>query len=772
MARSREVYPIPDQPYASGSTSHLAPASSHNSNSHPSTTPIIIDNGSTTLRAGYAVDPNPSLIVDNLNSRYRDRKTNRTIMLAGQHVYADAASRSNIKSPHENDVVVNFDVMENMLDYVFHQLNISSSDASIDHPIIMTEALGNPHYARSLMSELLFEGYNTPSVAYGIDSLFAFHQSPSTTQDGLVISSSTSSTHVIPVLGGKAITSAAKKLNWGGSHASEYMLKLMQLKYPTFPGRLSSFQAGCIYRQHCYVSEDYRADLQAMADPVKMVDVNRIVQFPFIPPIVEEKTEEELAKAADKKKESGRRLQEQVQKQRSEKMARQEEELLTFGELRASKANGRRVDFEKRLKAAGFISEEDLDEYLKKVEKSLTKARNKDLGIVEDDQNKEPPVFPLVDVPDHTLNEADLKEKRRQRLMKAGYDARIRMKAEKEQENLIEQERRRLDDEKRITDFEGWIGGMRKEHEVRESFLHINIWMETYGVDSSRCACAQDVMNKIKEGKKRRQQLGDRKSLAAQNRMKNIANLASDANTPGGGGGPKKRKRTEQDDGFGKNDDDWAVYREIGPADDSDDEEDDQIFLEAIEARLLQHDPNFSLDDTAVRLAQRRHRLLNAFVRGLAPDDPLDTYDPESIEHNSQLHLNVERIRVPEVVWQPGMAGVDQAGLGEILENALRGYPQEVKDRLTNNIFVTGGNTLTPQFDTRLRATLRPILSVAAPLNIVRAAPDSLDSWRGMAKWSQGDGGGDSYAKARITRAEYQEYGADWFKGHEWGNWP
>ncbi|SCV71534.1 BQ2448_3122 [Microbotryum intermedium] len=738
--RSRQVYPIPDQPYASPSTSSpsLAPPSSISSSSE---TPIIIDNGSTTLRAGYAVHHAPSLIVDNLNSRYRDRKTNRTIMLAGKHVYADAASRSNVKSPHENDVV------ENMLDYVFHQLKISSTDANIEYPIVMTEALANPHYARSLMSELLFEGYNAPSVAYGVDSLFAFHQAPSTSQDGLVISSSTSSTHVIPVLGGKGYTSAAKRLNWGGSHASEYMLKLMQLKYPTFPGRLSGFQAGCMYRQHCYVSQDYRADLQAMADPFKMVEANRIVQFPFITPIIEEKTEEELARAADKKKESARRLQEQVQKQRSEKMARQEEELLTFGELRASKAIGRRGDFEKRLKAAGFTSEEDLDEYLKKVEKSLTKARNKDLGIVEDDQNKERPVFPLVDVPDHTLNEADLKEKRRQRLMKAGYDARIRMKAEKEHENLIEQQRRRLDEEKRRTDFDGWISGMRKEHE--------------------------DVMNKIKERRKRREQLGDRKSLAAQNRMKNIANLASDANTAGGGGGPKKRKKTEQDDGFGKNDDDWAVYREIGPADESDDEEDDQHFLNTIEARLLEHDPNFTLDDTAVRLAQRRHQLLNAFVRGLAPDDPLDTYDPESIEHNSQLHLNVERIRVPEVVWQPGMAGVDQAGLGEILENVLKGYPQDVKDRLTNNIFVTGGNTLIPQFDTRLRATLRPILSVAAPLNIVRTAPDSLDAWRGMAKWSRGDSGGaDSYQKARITRAEYQEYGAEWFKGHEWGNWP
>lgn len=34
------------------------------------------------------------------------------------------------------------------------------------------------------------------------------------------------------------------RLNWGGSQAADHLLKLMQLKYPAFPGRLSSFQSG------------------------------------------------------------------------------------------------------------------------------------------------------------------------------------------------------------------------------------------------------------------------------------------------------------------------------------------------------------------------------------------------------------------------------------------------------------------------------------------------------------------------------------------------
>ena len=75
---------------------------------------------------------------------------------------------------------------------------------------------------------------------------------------------------------------------------------------------------------------------------------------------------------------------------------------------------------------------------------------------------------------------------------------------------------------------------------------------------------------------------------------------------------------------------------------------------------------------------------LNAFVRGLSQDDPLDTYDPQSLEHNSQLHLNVERIRVPEVIWQPHMAGLDQAGLGEVVEHVLKQFTDVERRRLTS----------------------------------------------------------------------------------------
>ena len=84
-----------------------------------------------------------------------------------------------------------------------------NTPGKVNHPIVLTEPVCNPNYCRqcklkvliflqfevkfvnsfslyisciiSAMSELLFECYNVPSVAYGIDSLFSlYNNNPNT----------------------------------------------------------------------------------------------------------------------------------------------------------------------------------------------------------------------------------------------------------------------------------------------------------------------------------------------------------------------------------------------------------------------------------------------------------------------------------------------------------------------------------------------------------------------------------------------------------------
>lgn len=64
------------------------------------------------------------------------------------------------------------------------------------------------------------------------------------------------------------------------------------------------------------------------------------------------------------------------------------------------------------------------------------------------------------------LSEEQLKEKRKQRLAKAGYDARIRLRKEKEREKLAKEEQEKEEQRERETDFGAWTSRVRREHTV------------------------------------------------------------------------------------------------------------------------------------------------------------------------------------------------------------------------------------------------------------------------------------------------------------------
>ena len=119
------------------------------------------------------------------------------------------------------------------MDYAFIHLGIDTP--TIEHPVFMTERLASPLHSRGrkpisfqlvllgylplhvVTSELLFELYSVPSLAFGVDSIMSFYHNnlPSPPVpfhgDGLVVSFNTASTSVVPILDGKGIMSHAKR---------------------------------------------------------------------------------------------------------------------------------------------------------------------------------------------------------------------------------------------------------------------------------------------------------------------------------------------------------------------------------------------------------------------------------------------------------------------------------------------------------------------------------------------------------------------------------
>ncbi|KAJ3526427.1 hypothetical protein NMY22_g10170 [Coprinellus aureogranulatus] len=483
---------------------------------------------------------------------------------------------------------------------------------------------------------------------------------------------------------------------WGSAQASEYLLKLIQLKYPSFPTRVTPLQTNWMLRTHCSFTPSYPTFLRSLSPrtlppdtPHPLSSITRIIQFPYLlPPPTAMLTEEEVAAQMEKRREQGRRLQEIAAEKRREKLENNERDLEELTALREERGEVREKEWFAKLSKAGFDNDAELDDTIKKLDVWVKKARKKEAGDAADEPMEEPS-FPLVEIPDEELDEEGLKEKKRQRLLKSGWEFRMRAKKEKEREREEKEAEIRREEEERNEDLEGIANGGRMQ------------W-------------------------------GDRKSAVAQARMKSIAHLAADERVP------KKKRKTNGEDTFGADDADWQIYRKINITAPSSDEEEDINNLQAIESKLLQHDPTFTHSHTHASLSSQSSALISAFK-----PIPSET----DIAAHAQIALNTERFRVPQVWFEPGMAGVDTAGLGEVIQNILARFPSPTdKAALAKNIFLTGGPSQIPGLQEKLEIELRPILDPEMQLRIVKAYDASEDAWRGMA----------GYART-------EEFGRDWW---------
>ncbi|ORX45297.1 actin-like ATPase domain-containing protein [Hesseltinella vesiculosa] len=616
--------------------------------------------------------------------------------------------------------------MENIFDYIFAIFGVSTSN--VDHPIVITEPPSNPHYNRNLMSELLFECYGIPSLAYGIDSLFSYYQNVGGNDDGLVVSAGHSTTHIIPMVQGKGILSRSKRMSYGGTQSTDYMLKLMQLKYPTFPTKMTSSQAQQLVHDHVYVSANYQQTLKEIENRDSFPTFDRLIQFPFVAPVIEEKSEEELRLQAAKKEEASRRLREAAAKTRLEKLMTRERELEAFTNLKSAKTVLKKAVWLAQLKETGFTDEADLDDTIKQVEAAIQKARNKELGI-DDSEEKEPPATNLIDIPDDQLDENDKKEKRKQRLLKASYDARQRAKQAKEEAKAQEAEEARLEEAARLRDPAKWAAGVKdKRHKA---------------------------IDRIKKRKRLAAELSDRKSRASQLRMRSIANLADD------NGSPKRRRKGQEEDTFGADDSDWMIYREISRDDDDEEEEEDLALVNHYESLLLQHDPTFLPEHSFEATSSPTNTLMHQLTYGVYP-----LFDPNDAAQHHQMHLNVERVRVSEVLFQPSIVGLDQAGLIETMDDIVKTFDVNARSAIQQNVFLTGGFAQLPGLTERMQTNIQTISPVGSSVRVRLAQDPVLDAWRGAAKFALSS----MLAKFAVTKAQYQEFGGEYIKEHGYGN--
>ncbi|XP_021776754.2 actin-related protein 5 isoform X2 [Papio anubis] len=367
--------------------------------------PLVLDNGSFQVRAGWACPgqdpgPEPRLQFRAVCARGRGGARGGSGPQVGNALGSLEPLRWMLRSPFDRNVPVNLELQELLLDYSFQHLGVSSQGC-VDHPIVLTEAVCNPLYSRQMMSELLFECYGIPKVAYGIDSLFSFyHNKPKNSMcSGLIISSGYQCTHVLPVLEGRLDAKNCKRINLGGSQAAGYLQRLLQLKYPGHLAAITLSRMEEILHEHSYIAEDYVEELHKWRCPDYYENNVHKMQLPFSSKLLGSTLTSE--EKQERRQQQLRRLQELNARRREEKLQLDQERLDRLLYVQELLEDGQMDQFHKALIELNMDSPEELQSYIQKLSSAVEQAKQKILQAevnleVDVVDSKPEPVFNLA----------------------------------------------------------------------------------------------------------------------------------------------------------------------------------------------------------------------------------------------------------------------------------------------------------------------------------------------------------------------------------------
>lgn len=196
--------------------------------------PVVIDNGSGNLKAGFAGEDKPRLYGLAIIGRPKYQKIMAGLILTDEASKDDTfignVAQQNrgllrLSYPIEHGVVVNWDDMEKLWAHTYTQeLRINAEE----HPLLITEAPLNPRSNRDRMCQVLFEQFNVPCMYISIQAVLSLYASGRTT--GVVIDSGDGVTHIVPVYEGFALPTSQQRMDIAGrdiTHQLAYNIRSM-----------------------------------------------------------------------------------------------------------------------------------------------------------------------------------------------------------------------------------------------------------------------------------------------------------------------------------------------------------------------------------------------------------------------------------------------------------------------------------------------------------------------------------------------------------------
>jgi centractin len=260
--------------------------------------PIVLDNGSGTIRAGFAGDDLPKCYFPSFVGRPKHLRVLAGALegevFIGQKAATELRGLLKIRYPLEHGIVTDWDDMEKIWEYVYGEglktlseevgtitLVHDSSHGSFltqitcQHPVLLTEPPLNPRSNRDTAAQILFETFNVPALYTSIQAVLSLYASGRTT--GIVLDAGDGVSHAVPVYEGFAMPSSIRRIDVAGRDVTEYMQILLRKSGYVFHTSAEKEVVRLIKEAVSYVAKDPKKEEKEWA--TNKPEANKTVEY-------------------------------------------------------------------------------------------------------------------------------------------------------------------------------------------------------------------------------------------------------------------------------------------------------------------------------------------------------------------------------------------------------------------------------------------------------------------------------------------------------------
>ncbi|KAK4463360.1 actin-like protein [Cladorrhinum samala] len=238
--------------------------------------PIVLDNGSGTIRAGFAGEDVPKCHFPSWVGRPKHLRVLAGALegevFIGQKAATELRGLLKIRYPLEHGIVTDWDDMEKIWSYVYDE---GLKTLSEEHPVLLTEPPLNPRSNRDTAAQILFETFNVPALYTSIQAVLSLYASGRTT--GVVLDAGDGVSHAVPVYQGFTVPNSIRRIDVAGRDVTEYLQTLLRKSGYVFHTSAEKEVVRLIKEAVSYVAKDPRKEEKEWA--AAKMDQGKIAEY-------------------------------------------------------------------------------------------------------------------------------------------------------------------------------------------------------------------------------------------------------------------------------------------------------------------------------------------------------------------------------------------------------------------------------------------------------------------------------------------------------------